>query len=88
MYKLDGLAPNTVAYLNSLRKLLKGFGISTYEPSLNQRYVRPKDKQGVSGFVLRIRQKQSLIAYMNEIGFDTDDKKKRLSALSSQLVGR
>lgn len=88
MYKFQKLSSNTISYLKSLRKLLKEFNIKTYEPSLNQEYIRAKDMQKVSGFVLRIRHKQSLIAYMNEIGFDTDEKKKKLSVLSSQLVGR
>ncbi len=88
MYKLEPLSSNTISYLNSLRKLLKEFNIKTYKPSVNQRYVRPKDKQKVVGFVLRIRDKQSLITYMNEIGFDIGEKKKKLLALSNQSEGR
>ena len=85
MYKLEKLSANTINYLELLRKLLREFNIKTYNPSLNQVYVRAKDKQKVLGFVLRIRDKQSLITYMNEIGFDTDDKKKKLSVLSNQF---
>ncbi|MFA6328723.1 MAG: LAGLIDADG family homing endonuclease [Candidatus Micrarchaeia archaeon] len=85
MYKFRSLAPNTISYLESIRKLLRGFGIKTYVPYVNQKYVRTKDKQEVVGFVLRMRDKQSLITYTNEIGFDTEVKQSKLSALSNQI---
>jgi len=85
MYKLQSLAPNTISYLEGLRKLLRGFGIKTYAPYVNQKYVRTKDEQKITGFILRMRDKQSLITYTNEIGFDTEVKKSKLSALSNQI---
>jgi len=85
MYKFQSLAPNTISYLECLRKLLRGFGIKTYAPYVNQKYVRTKDEQKITGFVLRMRDKQSLITYTNEIGFDTEVKKSKLSALSNQI---
>lgn len=87
-YKHEDLAPNARRYMESLRKLLREFGIKTYELSLSKAYLRQKDKRRIMGFVLRIRDKQSLINYAREIRFDTDSKIRKLSAMSSQLTGR
>lgn len=85
MYKLQKLSPNTISYLNSIRKILKEFDIKTYNPGINQRYVRKKDGETILGFVLRIRDKKSLINYAKYIGFYTKNKREKLKTMLNQI---
>jgi len=88
LYKQESMSANAVRYMESLRKLLRGFDIKTYRISLSKEYLRHKDKRKIVGFVLRIRDKQSLINYAREIRFDTDNKISKLYVMSSHLTGR
>lgn len=85
MHKQKELLANARDYLETLRELLREFGIESHNITMNKRYKREKDGKTVVGLMIRIRDKQSLINYATLIGFDSEKKKQRLTKMLNQV---
>lgn len=78
MYKIADLETSLNTYLNQLKSMMAKFKIKTSGIQLKEKYTRKKDSKKVIGKCIRISNKESIINFYREIGFNNRFKMKRL----------
>tara|TARA_Y100000034_G_C6750931_1_gene333785 strand:- start:507 stop:767 length:261 start_codon:yes stop_codon:yes gene_type:complete len=77
MYKWEDLKRDLLDYMGTIQKLLNEFGINSYV-HCRRTHVRPKDDKAICGAQLRIRSKESILNFAENIGFDSFKKVQKL----------
>ncbi len=76
--KIRSLYDDGIGYMNSLKGMLKEFGIETSNVFVNSIDKRNKEPKESIGFCFKITRPKSILNYAKYISFDTADKKERL----------
>lgn len=83
MYKHKLLSENLEKFLNQIKNLLSEFSIKSEGPYKKEKYIRKKDGKPVIGKYIRIKEKESMKIFENEISFDLKYKQEKLKIATS-----
>lgn len=87
MYKWIDLKKDLMNYMETIQNLLLDFDIRSYL-HCRQTHIRPKDNKAICGAQLRIRNKQSILNFSKNIGFDNFKKVDKLhNAVRTIMAG-